>query len=31
MGGDLILEPAGTLGSGAAFSVLLPGEPPEQG
>jgi signal transduction histidine kinase/HAMP domain-containing protein len=31
MGGDLILEPAGTLGTGAAFSVLLPGEPPEQG
>jgi two-component system sensor histidine kinase KdpD len=30
MGGDLILEPAGTLGSGAAFSILLPGEPPEQ-
>jgi signal transduction histidine kinase len=28
MGGDLVLEPAGS-GSGAAFTVLLPGEPPE--
>jgi len=27
MGGDLVLEPA-TQGSGAAFSVVLPGEPP---
>jgi signal transduction histidine kinase/HAMP domain-containing protein len=27
MGGDLVLEPAG-LGPGAAFTVLLPGEPP---
>ena len=31
MDGDLILEPADTGGTGAAFTVLLPGEPPEQG
>jgi two-component system sensor histidine kinase ResE len=30
MGGDLVLEPAGASGTGAAFTVLLPGEPPEQ-
>jgi two-component system, OmpR family, sensor histidine kinase KdpD len=30
MGGDLVLEPAGADGAGAAFTVLLPGEPPEQ-
>ena len=30
MGGDLVLEPAGTGGGGAAFTVLVPGEPPEQ-
>jgi two-component system sensor histidine kinase ResE len=30
MGGDLILEPAGTGRTGAAFTVLVPGEPPEQ-
>ena len=29
MGGDLVLEPAGTAGTGAAFTILLPGEPPE--
>jgi signal transduction histidine kinase len=29
MGGDLILEPAGTAGKGAAFTILVPGEPPE--
>ena len=28
MGGDLVLEPAAP-GRGAAFSVYLPGEPPE--
>jgi hypothetical protein len=27
MGGDLVLEPAGTEG-GAAFTILLPAEPP---
>jgi signal transduction histidine kinase len=27
MGGDLVLEPAG-MAPGAAFTVLLPGEPP---
>jgi hypothetical protein len=27
MGGDLVLEPAAS-GTGAAFTVLLPGEPP---
>ena len=30
MGGDLVLEPAGD-GTGAAFTVLLPGEPGEPG
>ena len=30
MGGDLVLEPA-MPGRGAAFSVYLPGEPPEEG
>ena len=30
MGGDLVLEPAAS-GRGAAFSVYLPGEPPEEG
>ena len=30
MGGDLVLEPA-IRGRGAAFSVFLPGEPPEEG
>jgi hypothetical protein len=29
MGGDLVLEPPVT-GRGAAFSVFLPGEPPEE-
>jgi signal transduction histidine kinase len=29
MRGDLILEPAGSGGTGAAFTILLPGEPPE--
>ena len=29
MGGDLVLEPADTGGTGAAFTILLPGEPPE--
>ena len=29
MGGDLVLEPA-VAGRGAAFSVDLPGEPPEE-
>jgi len=34
MGGDLVLEPAGTAGGaraagGAAFTIVLPGEPPE--
>jgi len=28
MGGDLVLEPQGS-GRGAAFTVVLPGEPPE--
>jgi hypothetical protein len=27
MGGDLVLEPAEP-GTGAAFTILLPGEPP---
>lgn len=31
MGGDLVLEPADPARRGAAFTVLLPGEPPEQG
>ena len=30
MDGDLVLEPSVT-GSGAAFSIYLPGEPPEEG
>ncbi len=30
MGGDLVLEPPATGGTGAGFTVLLPGEPPEQ-
>ena len=29
MGGDLVLEPT-TPGQGAAFSVYLPGEPPDE-
>ena len=28
MGGDLVLEPGAATGQGAAFTVLLPGEPP---
>jgi signal transduction histidine kinase len=30
MGGDLVLEPAGP-GAGAAFTIILPGEPGEEG
>ena len=30
MGGDLLLEPADPDRPGAAFTVVLPGEPPEQ-
>jgi len=30
MGGDLVLEPAGS-GQGAAFTVVLPGEPGDEG
>jgi signal transduction histidine kinase len=30
MGGDLVLEPAGS-GRGAAFTVVLPGEPGDEG
>ena len=30
MGGDLFLEPADPARSGAAFTIVLPGEPPEQ-
>jgi hypothetical protein len=29
MDGDLVLEPH-LIGSGAAFSIYLPGEPPEE-